>query len=543
MRTQADTLTGDDFQHRKGKGRRGMEKVLYEWQEECLRRWQEHGGRGIAQAVTGSGKTFLALTAAARLEYLFGEKLKVKIVVPTGALTRQWVRAVREFFAHAPQGAETGKKIGLRGNGHKDPADCQYMIYVINSARYELARQILEELKRGEAVFLIADECHHYVSGQNRMIFDFIPHIKEYEERFFSLGLSATLPSGEDRKYLSSVLGKRIYSYGMAEASAENTVCQYEIYHITLFFGQEEREAYDNLTDRMTRLFAMLSSACPSLEKAGHKERFEILRNLTGNRDKKIAETASKYLMFSYRRKSLVCLARARTFCAYDLVRRLEPKEKILIFGERISQAEELYRMLGERYPGKVGRYHSQMGQQANKNVLERFRSGDIRILIACKAVDEGVDIPDVAVGIILSGTSTRRQRIQRLGRIIRKKPGKSQASLYYLHVSETSEDSCFLPAGGGSALFELEYVSGSRAFSNPAYDCRARELLEDMAYRGAGEEKLKEARRCLSLGCVRSDWMREKEYLEEKIREAKYVSDRNYWVCMKRLGSEGKPQ
>lgn len=520
-----------------------MEKVLYRWQEECLKRWQDNGGRGMVQAVTGSGKTLLALTAAARLEYLVGTKLHVKIVVPTGALMRQWEQAVRNFWKDIrgdwdPDRGE-GKRIGLRGNGHNDPEDCPYMIYVINSARYQLARQILKELRQGETVFLIADECHHYDSGQNRLIFDFLPHIEEFEENFFSMGLSATLPSGQARQYLSSVLGRRIYTYGMAEASVMNTVCRYEIYHIQLYFGNDERFEYDDLTDRMVRAFAVLVRSCPSLEKAGIGERFEMVRSLTGSRNRKTAETASAYLALSYRRKSLVCLASARTNCAYDLVRRLDSKEKIIIFGERISQAEELYHMLYNRYPGRVGRYHSRMGQQANRNVLERFRSGEIRILIACKAVDEGVDIPEVAVGIILSGTSTQRQRIQRLGRIIRKKEDKSKASLYYLHVADTSEDSCFLPDGSENDLFELEYFSETRRFSNPDYDERAAWLLEDMRKKGAKKEKLEEAARCLGLGRVRSDWTRERTYLEEKIQSASYVSDRNYWICMKKIGSE----
>ena len=129
-------------------------------------------------------------------------------------------------------------------------------------------------------------------------------------------------------------------------------------------------------------------------------------------------------------------MASQRLDCAQDLIRLLGIQQKILIFSERILQAETLYKLLENQYPGKIGRYHSKMGPQANKNALERFRLGDIRILIACKAIDEGVDIPDAAVGIILSGTSVQRQRIQRLGRIIRKKEGKEQALLYYLHVT-----------------------------------------------------------------------------------------------------------
>ena len=238
----------------------------------------------------------------------------------------------------------------------------------------------------------------------------------------------------------------------------------------------------------------------------------------------------------TYKRKSLVCLAAERIDCALDLVGSLDEHEKILIFGERIRQAETLYKLLHRQYPGRVGRYHSQMGPQANKNALERFRTGQIRILIACKAIDEGVDVPDASIGIILSGTAARRQRIQRLGRILRINEGKDRASLYYLHIEETSEDVCFLPDGRENTVFELEYDSVWRRFFNPDYDKAATKALTDMEYAGLGAEKEKEARRCLKLGIVRADWRRELEYMEERIRDAKSTRERNYWVCMKKV-------
>ena len=149
---------------------------LYQWQEECLEKWFANHGRGMVQAATGAGKTLLALTAADRMEKMQGQKLYVKIVVPTGALMRQWNKALREHLEALPGQGEFHKirrgEIGLRGGGCRDDADCRYMIYVINSARYELARQILAHLQRGEAVLLIADECHRYESGQNRLIFE-----------------------------------------------------------------------------------------------------------------------------------------------------------------------------------------------------------------------------------------------------------------------------------------------------------------------------------------------------------------------------------
>lgn len=527
-----------------------MAKVLYQWQEDCLKQWFANHCRGMVQAVTGSGKTLLALTAADRLEKELKQELRVKIVVPTSALMRQWNLALKEFLAASSESvqnpADIQKNIGLRGAGSKTAANCKYMIYVINSARYELARQILSDLQNGAAVLLIADECHRYESSQNRLIFEFLPHIKPYEARFFSLGLSATLPSGQAQGYLASVLGRKIYNYGMKKASSLQTICRYDIYHIGLSFLEAENAEYQELTERMRYLYIQLIQTQPFLKNMGTRELFDMLRVLAGGKNRKTAEAASLYMKLSYKRKSLVCLASARITCAYDLVERLPPNEKILIFGERISQTDELYQSLRKRYPGKVGRYHSRMGQLANRNTLNRFRDGELRILIACKAIDEGVDVPDAAIGIILSGTSVQRQRIQRLGRIIRRAEGKSRAALYYLHLADTAEDSCFLPDTDRDLIFELEYLPDTREFLNPIYDRAAERLLTDMRSAGADAGTLAEARRCLRLGSVRSDWVQrhhdrdmddmDMTDADMKIKETTSVRDKNYWICMKKM-------
>lgn len=139
-------------------------------------------------------------------------------------------------------------------------------------------------------------------------------------------------------------------------------------------------------------------------------------------------------------------MARNRLFCVCELLHSIDAGKRVLIFSESIEQAELLYGLLKENYGGRVGRYHSKAGKQANENALERFRSGDIFILIACKALDEGIDVPDAGIGIILSGTGMQRQRIQRLGRILRRSARKERAELYYLFVKESAEEKSYFP-------------------------------------------------------------------------------------------------
>lgn len=512
-----------------------MKQKLYPWQEKCLNKWFANHSRGMVQAVTGSGKTLLALHAAKRLEQSLSQDLRIKIVVPTSALMYQWQHALKEFLAdNSVPMSSLKEQIGLRGSGNNSQPDCKYMIYVINSARYELARQILSDLKEGAAVLLIADECHRYDSEQNRLIFEFLPYIDPCQDHFFSLGLSATLPSDQSLTYLSAVLGPKIYTYGMKQAASMHTICPYDTYHIGLPFLPEEQLAYQDISDRMNHLFSSLLKQYPHLKMLSVQERYETLQKLTLDPNKKTAETASLYIRLSFQRKNLVCLASARISCAADLISRLPQNEKIIIFSERIEQAEDLYQLLQKQYPEKVGRYHSKMGQLANRNVLNRFRDGTLRILLACKAADEGLDIPDAAIGIILSGTSMQRQRIQRLGRILRKSEGKEHASLYYLHLLDTTEDHCFLPDAPDNRIFELEYNPAAKEFYNPSYEKAASYLLNQLKETDA--KLLEEAMRCLQLGIVRSDWILQSCDLDQKIKEARYTSEKNYWICMKKL-------
>lgn len=510
---------------------KNMKQNLYPWQEECLTRWFANGGKGMVQAATGSGKTLLALTAADRLAQTTALELHVKIIVPTTALMNQWSRAIKDFH-----GDRVPDCIGLCGGGYQTPPNRPYTIYVVNSARYQLARQILSELRSGYAVLLIADECHHYVSGQNQLIFEFLPYIRPDIDHFFSLGLSATLPVGSAGQILADALGHRIYNYEISTASARHTVCPYDIFHIGLSFREEELADYNELTERMTILYTRLLKFCPELKQQGQKERFELLRSLSGSRDRSISCTARQYMHLTYTRKNLVCMASERLDCAEDLICQLGTQDKIIVFGERILQAEELYQRLNGQYPGRIGRYHSKLGAQANRNALDRFRCGDTRVLIACKAIDEGVDIPDAAIGIILSGTSTRRQRIQRMGRIIRPQKEKSKALLYYLHITDSSEDSCFLPDIGQAHIFELESDPDSNMFSNPPYVHQARQFLERINANGFTEEKMQEIKRCLALGSIRTDWTLPEEILTERSKNAVSMREKNYWICMKKL-------
>ena len=513
------------------------ERELYTWQKECLKAWEKNNYHGIVNVVTGAGKTVLAIAAAMALADKLahkGKKLRIRVVVPTSALARQWrVRLTEDLPLHL---VENG--VGQYGGNRRDSAGRNCMVYVINSARYTLARQLVKDMDDGYEVLLIADECHHYASPENRKIFAYqygkiVPIRAEYRpQKVYTLGLSATPNCQDYESVLEPSLGKEIYRYGFEEGARQQTVSPFLIGQVSLSFTSAEAFAYTELSDKMNLTYRKLLQEYPGLSKLSGRSFFKELRGLAQEEE----ELPIAYLHLSYQRAALSQTAAGRTACASRLVTELRESERILIFSERIEQAEELYVRLRELYPGRIGRYHSELSSTFRKIQLERFRDGDIRILITCKAMDEGIDVPDVTVGIVMSCTGTSRQRIQRLGRILRRSAGKESAVLYYLSVQDSMDDTAYLPDKVQPRdIFSLQYDAESDGFSNEEYAKKADALYIKLAG-PLSEEQRREFRCCLQEGLARADWLLPMKFCEGKVRTSESQHERNYWICMKHL-------
>lgn len=517
-----------------------MKYQLYPWQEECLIEWRKKHFHGIANVVTGGGKTNLALAAVKLLKEQAGcSQLRVKIVVPTASLLLQWASAIQDFFGDAI----SRRDIGLYYSGRRDTPDRLFMIYVINSARYSVARQVIEDFDAGYTVLFIADECHRYTGSENRKIFDFLPAAKNCPGQYASLGLSATpgLSRPENASVLIPVLGTEIYRYGLKEAEAEAVLCPYAAFHIALTFTLNEKLEYEELSENLGKTLRLLLTHCPDLRGERGSRFFSILYQMVRDNGKN-ASLARTFLNASYKRKNLTSDAASRIPCVLKLISLLDKKSKIIIFGERIEQANRLYERLDRLYPNQAARYHSAMDTNARKLALERFHDNEVRILISCRSLDEGFNVPSADVGIVMSSASVNRQRIQRLGRILRKYEGKDISSLYYLYIAESREEaSYFSVESQTAAVSELSYNWEDDAFTNPVYEKRVRAALRSFRLKNPDETLLAEAGSCFSRGLVRPDWLMGKEYCVKKIRAAKTVGERNYWICMKWIGKAGK--
>ena len=498
---------------------------LYTWQQECLKAWEENGCRGIVNVVTGAGKTVLALETIRRFRRKHANA-RIRIVVPTIPLAQQWQSALLR------EAEDEADRPGFFGAGRRDAWDRPVMIYIINSAREHLAQHIEQAFALGQPVLLVCDECHHYQSKENRKIFDFrIPPFFSGHQ-YATLGLSATPFGTAHDEVLIRGLGKEIYQYGFEEASAQGIVTSFTIMETAATFLPEERVRYQALTHELIILYAKLLARYPYLKNM-EERLFQIeLNRLAQEAGMDPANLAVSYLLKTWERKAVSNLAQTRSLCALDILRQHPEDTKAILFCERISQAEDMLRLL-RRKVGDIGvLYHSEMSREARERSLQAFRDNQARVLVSCRALDEGIDVPDAGVGIVLSSTSVARQRIQRLGRVLRRAPGKMAACLYYIYLPESTDDGVFLPELKGIDCVQLRYSAEERAFSNELYEYAARELLHQAA--DLSQPKQKELRKCLLEGLPRADYLLPPEAFRE--RKGETVHEANYRKTMLKM-------
>ena len=141
------------------------------------------------------------------------------------------------------------------------------------------------------------------------------------------------------------------------------------------------------------------------------------------------------------KRKQLLGLAESKVAAVARIVlmEAQSPDFKAIIFSEFIENAEHV-RLQLEIVGFNAGIYHSGITRQQRVEVIDAFRTDKINVLISCKALEEGLNVPNANLGIIVGGSGVKRQIIQRLGRILRHLPGKT-ARLYQVYVAGTQDE------------------------------------------------------------------------------------------------------
>lgn len=361
-----------------------------DYQQNALDAWWKNLGRGVVVLPTGAGKSFLAQMAMVKV------KRPTLVVVPTIDLMLQWGGQLEKSFK---------RPVGYLGGGQKS-------IEEITVATYDSAVLQMEFIgnKFGLIVF---DEAHHLPGNVARSaaLMSLAP---------FRLGLTAT-PERTDggEAVLYSLVGTLVFRIEIDQLEG-HVLAPYKTERFHLYLDEDEQQAYDHCRKVYTDFVkacridfsvdgwgVFIAMCC---RKPGGKEAFRCYLE-----QKRIARTS-----------------RAKFAKIWEIIQ-THAGERMIIFTADNDTAYEI----GRRFFLPVITHHTKSAER--RRMLDGFRSADYLILVTSRVLNEGIDVPEASVGIVVSGTGSTREHVQRLGRILRPSAGK-EAALYELVSENTSE-------------------------------------------------------------------------------------------------------
>ncbi len=368
------------------------DRVPRDYQQEALEAWRTAGRRGLVVLPTGAGKSLVAELCIA------DSKRSAMVVVPTLELMGQWYDQLARAF---------GEPIGLLGGGHND-------LQPITVCTYDSAWMHVERwgARYGLVVF---DEVHHLPGPSfGRAASGCIAP--------FRLGLSATpeRPDGGHHE-LDELVGPIIYRKEITELAGE-FLADYRTEVLRVHLSDLDRQAYEEHTANW-RGFVAEEGIYLGGAQGWHRFLRACARSKRGRAAHRAWRDARRILQGAPAKLRLVA----------ELLRR-HAGGRVLIFTHDNATAYQVSRQL------LVPVITHQTDVKERRGMLAAFADGTLPVLATSRVLNEGIDVPAAEVAIVMSGTATVREHVQRLGRILRPKEGKA-AVLYELVVADSGDE------------------------------------------------------------------------------------------------------
>ena len=361
------------------------------YQRDAVDAWHAAGRRGAVLLPTGSGKTFVA-------ELAMLETARATLVVaPTLDLVGQWHDRLQTAF---------GRTVGMLGGGRHEVEDITVSTY--DSAAIHMGRY-------GNRFGLIVfDEVHHlgapgYLSAAAACIAP------------YRLGLTATWDAEAEREdAVTEVLGDIVYEKGITELSG-NFLADYETVRIEVSLSPDEQAAYEAARGEFKAFVA--SKRIPLGAPRGWAT---FLRHAAQSK-------AGRSAFQAYQESRRIAHGTGQKMAALSQLLADEHGRRTIVFTHDNDTA---YR-ISKRF--LVPCISHQTDVKERRSILDAFDDGTLPVIVTSRVLNEGVDMPSAEVAIVLSGTGTVREHVQRLGRILRPQAGK-QAVLYEVVAADTAE-------------------------------------------------------------------------------------------------------
>jgi superfamily II DNA or RNA helicase len=355
---------------------------LRDYQQRALDNWLRAGLRGCVVLPTGSGKTIIGIKA---IEKANAASL---VVVPTLDLMDQWTTVLSKYFSNV--------RIGNLGGGNDD-------IQSITVSTYDSA-YIRAPFLGNKFSLIIFDEVHHLAAVGYRTI-------AEQMAAPFRLGLTATIEREDDlHKDLPRLVGEVVFQASPDELARDKHLASYEIERRMVEMLPDELEEY-------RRYMSIYQQCMKKLNFQRYTISLEKLIIMSGRN-----RTAREALLARNKAMNVALNSKAKIEELREIL--AENKgAKTIIFTQHNSLVHEISDKL------LIPLITHKTVKEERQDVLKGFKEGRYMAIVTSKVLDEGVDIPDAELGVILSGTGSAREFIQRLGRLLRPNPDNNSGS------------------------------------------------------------------------------------------------------------------
>jgi superfamily II DNA or RNA helicase len=423
------------------------DRELYLWQLDALISWLRCGRRGVIEAVTGSGKTDVAIAAASDA---MRRGRFVLVVVPSRVLMEQWHGRLTAAMPEA--------RIGRLGDSGKDgPTSCDVLVGTRHSAA--AYKPVPPD---GAGGLLIADECHGLGGGTLRRAM-----LPQYNER---LGLTATLERNDNAvaELLLPYFGGICHRYGFEQAIDDGVCAPPRVAFIAVELSRDERAEYNATEQQLVnaRLHLRGVHGMP-LEPFG--DFLAAVAHLADHDAGADGRAAREYLDAFSKRREIVAQSSGKYELLGALARAIREAQGALVFTETVRAANHAINRLDPLVSIDLITGSTARGQR--REILDGLRVRRLHAVAAPRVLDEGVDVPDANLGIVMSASRTRRQMIQRMGRILRRKQPRVAARFVIMFAKDTLEDPTNRTERDGF-LDEIERISeATRVFDSAQLD------------------------------------------------------------------------
>jgi len=399
--------------------------TLRDYQQKAIRCWSDNGRRGIFEMATGTGKTFTALGCISSL-LCDSKRLVTIITAPYSHLLQQWRRETEKFGCTFDRHIVADSSNPSWKNyladcltdvilGYRDTVVVFTTHSTFSSKDFG---KIVSSNKQQYDALLVADEVHGVGAEATKLGL-----IDCYDYR---LGLSATPRRWFDdagTMAIFSYFGDTVFEFTLEDAinsinpdTNQTYLTPYKYEPVFVSLGEDELEEYVRLT-------------------------YSIVKTIAKSSDVFSDKGSGQLLLF--KRANIIKNATSKHAALRTILGKIEtPIRQTIVYCApgQINQAMSIIGGLGlhaSRFTMQEGTMPKKRfgGRSEREFILEQFTAGHYQALVAMRCLDEGIDVPQAITAIIMASSGNPREYIQRIGRVIRRHPGKDLATIYDMIV------------------------------------------------------------------------------------------------------------